>query len=1053
MEINHLAQQYIYWPEVENKYQRNVDISKITLGEAHDMINDVSSQKKVHVADRVIRFYSLNEILAKVRQNENEILSTEAIALYDNYRQEIDDLSKKMFTYVFTICMMEARHNRDYGAINEKKESMKRELEGSEEYPFTSAGYAKLDADCDARMSEFKEEYLSEQYKQYFPDDAQFERYKLFHSFIEPLANLRDYDRDAVHSEFVPMLQKEPFNTLTVGEMLDFSKVLFAHNNFAGGYGGQAWSEIAAHGCKFVNGEINAEVFVDQAFSLEHNNGQIFNKDLVFRCDRRKSWYTYGMSHYQGENSCDDTQLLLNAQHQGQLLSVLSSEFSSECVREAQYEDEKGFFKSLEESGLVEKGFSYKSTLMEALENNLNNWQNIQSNFFERNPDFKEKIAPYLKSADPFNASVIMDNLRIDRHSTLELDDDNRKFYQIMNKVIADNMGQPALKASEEVSKEKPEFVFEYYDTKAVPAEKQVKEVLGNKAFNLMKMHEMDLPVPQATVFPATNSASFFNNKTEWNKQLRPALKELSDKMIDKKGNPVLCSVRSGSAISMPGMMDTILNVGIDDSNYDYFCKKMGKKVVNQCAIKFMNLFSKSYLNENFEFSDNFNKALFQFRTLLDKHGVEQNFKNQFPLNAQVQYKLCLHAVFKSWHSERATAYRNHHNIAHDIGTAAIVQEMVFGNLNNQSCTGVAFSRDCISGEKGIIGEFLVKAQGEDVVSGAVTPTNIKEMQAIFPNAYSQLVEICQRLEKETGDIQDIEFTIENNQLYILQKRKAVCSSMAQTRLSQELHEAGLLAKEEMLKSIKVDSLLPQDIVDYGTNSPSAKGLVANPGVLRGIVVHSEADIEKYQSLYDQHKNEKNFGWIFYAPLTSPEHAPIMIKTDAFVTGNGGFTSHAAILARSWKKPCVVGIGDAPQTLLNPGSIVTVDATNGKIYDNMLPLASNNNEQVKHIVDTLLEHYEVNLDNLQQDNPFQRVLDEINNNKTWMENYEACKFVELKKPETEKFLDLSSKIAIMILKHQQKVDNVVKPVVTETVTPVSEETAETVEASKKRLVV
>jgi phosphohistidine swiveling domain-containing protein len=1053
MEINHLAQQYIYWPEVENKYQRNVDISKITLGEAHDMINEVSSQKKVHVADRVIRFYSLNEVLAKIRQNENEILSTEAVTLYDNYRQEIDDLSKKMFTYIFTICMMEARHNRDYSAINEKKESMKRELEGSEEYPFTSAGYAKLDADCDSKMSEFKEEYLSEQYKQYFPDEAEFERYKLFHSFIEPLANLRDYDRGDVHSEFVPMLAKEPFSALTVGEMLKFSKVLFAHNNFAGGYGGQAWSEIAEHGNKFVHGEINAEVFVDQAFSLEHNNGQIFNKDLIFRCDRKKAWNNYSMDYYQGENQCDDAQLLLNAQHQGQLLSVLAGDFSASKVRDAHYDDDREFFKSLEESGLLPKGFDYRSQLVEALENNLSNWTNIQSNFFERNPDFKEKIAPYLKSADPFNASAIMDNLRIDRHSTMELSSENKQFYQIMDKIVADNMGVALNKKVEEVAKEKPAFVFEYYDTKAVPAEKQVKEILGNKAFNLMKMHEMDLPVPQATVFPATNSASFFNNKTEWNKQLRPALKELADKMVDKKGNPVLCSVRSGSAISMPGMMDTILNVGIDDSNYDYFCKKMGKKVVNQCAIKFMSLFSKSYLNENFEFSDNFNKALFQFRTLLDKHDVEQNFKTQFPLNAQVQYKLCLHAVFKSWHSERATAYRNHHNVSHDIGTAAIVQEMVFGNLNNNSCTGVAFSRDCISGKSGIIGEFLVKAQGEDVVSGAVTPTDIKEMPAIFPDAYKQLVDICQRLEKETGDIQDIEFTIENNQLYILQKRKAVCSSMAQTNLSQELHEQGLLAKEEMLKSIKVDSLLPQDIVDYGTTSPTAKGLVANPGVLRGIVVHNEADMITYQDLYNQHKNEKNFGWIFYAPQTSPEHAPIMIKTDAFVTGNGGFTSHAAILARSWKKPCVVGIGEPSQTLLNPGSIVTVDATNGKIYDNMLPLASNNNDQVQTIVKTLLDHYEVNLDNLQQDNPFQKVLDEINDNKTWMENYDACKFVDEKKPETTKFLDLSSKIAIMILKHQQKTEvTVEQPQAVAEVQPQAE-TVEAVEASKRRLVV
>jgi pyruvate, orthophosphate dikinase len=1015
MEIQKLAQQYIYWPEVKNKYQNNMDISQVTIEEIFPLLETRSTATKTSVSNDIIRFYSLNEALAKARQDEHDVLSVDSLKLYDAYKNEIDNLSQKMFTYVFMICMMEARHCQDFRRFIEYKDNIHYEISSFDYNTDEEYKQAK-----EKKLQELIEENLEFNYRDFFPEEATYNKFVKFHKLVGQLHEIgNSYSRDVALTKLLPLMKEQDIYSLNLTEAFSFLHTLFIKNNFSSGFGGPAWASIIDHGHKFVKGDINAEVFVDQAFSLEHNGGQIFNKDIIFHVQKKHYWYTWNNEQkFTNNYRLPDNQFLLNSQHHGQMNNFLFNDYPKNFSTKA---SKKGKLEEYQSLGLIPRDIdndSYQS-MISMTEHNLQALQEIKNLFIYDNPGFIDSLKTMMGKSGSFELHTVLEGARKNGKEVLSFPDSEKDTLFLTSHVIGIHNQSQYHNTNSETKKEKPAFVFEYYDTKAVPAEKQVKEVLGNKAFNLMKMHEMNLPVPKAWVFPATNAHSSFKNKTLWNKNLKLALPVLAQEFQDKKGNPVLCSVRSGSAISMPGMMDTILNVGIDDSNYDYFCKKMGKKVVNQCVIKFMGLFAKSYLNEHIDFSDNFHKALFQFRAVLDKHGVEQNFNNFFPLSAKEQYTMCLHAVFKSWHSERATAYRNHHGIPHDIGTAAIVQEMVFGNLNNQSCTGVAFSRDCISGEKGIIGEFLVKAQGEDVVSGAVTPTNIKEMQAIFPNAYNQLIEICQRLEKETGDIQDIEFTIENNQLYILQKRKAVCSGIAQAKLNRELHEQGLMDKEAMLKGISIDSLLPQDRVNTGDSLPAVSGLIANPGVLRGIVVHNESDMLTYQDLYNQHKHEKNFGWIFYAPLTSPEHAPIMIKTDAFVTGNGGFTSHAAILARSWKKPCVVGVGEENAMHFQPGNLVTLDATHGHIYSGFLPLREGDDLHIKEMVNTLLEHYKVDLPSIEHNNPFQQVLDDINNQPSWMENLKGSEAIANNNTvKTEHFMDLSNKIALMIAKAQ-----------------------------------
>ena len=1025
MEIKNLAQQYIYWPEVDNRYQQNIDMSDVKIGELLPMLKEIIEEPQSSVTDSIITFYGLNETLARLRQEENEVLGASTLELYKTYVDETEKLSKKMFSYVLMICIMEARHCRDYSELNG--------LENQYKYEPAYENGTELEREALKKEAqekiEIEKDKLIDKYMSILPSEGKVDRekFKLFHNIIAPLSGLDSYSRNQIQLDLLPVLSEAPYNQLTVHDMLVSVKAIFDYNNFSSSsYGGKAWANIAEHGVKFVEGKLNAEVFVDQAFSLEHNGGQIFNKKIMFKPVDSYYWRSANLDDNDSMDHSNEgvlnSQLCLNAQHQGQLLSLLKNDYSLSIHDIMKSLDVKGMKKSgMLPDSVTEDNFD---SVGELIKENLRGLKSIFGEYRERNPKIVEKLDRFNVNIPAVDMYTVLNGCKTkDRNDgAVFLADRYKGFHKLTNHIITKGYKHASYQNTD--PQVPYEFSFDYLDTKAVPAEKMDKKLLGNKAFGLAEMHEKELPVPNALVFPATNAASFYNEKAKWVNSLRPHLNKITDYFKDKDGNPIACSVRSGSAVSMPGMMDTILNVGIDDSNYPYFCEKMGVKVVNECVTKFMSLFSKSLLGEDIKFSEHFSKALFQFRDVLSKHEIAQDYESTFPLNARQQYKWCLQAVFSSWHSERANAYRDHQGISHDIGTAAIVQQMVFGNLNEKSCTGVVFSRDCISGEKGIIGEFLPKAQGEDVVSGAVTPKNIREMQAFNPKAYGKLLEICESLEKETGDIQDIEFTIENGDLYILQKRKAVCSSLAQSKLNQELYDLGLISKEQMLKSIKLDSLISKDVVDSTGRQIEGQGLVGNPGVMRGIVVRNESEMQEYSELYEANKRDVNFGWIFYAPETSPEHAPIMLKTQAFITSNGGFTSHAAILSRSWDKPCVVGMGDVNNPLFESGSLITVDANNGHVYRGIVPLKESNNTEITEIVNRVLEHYKVNLEEVSANNPFESLLTEINSSKSWMEKLQNAqpKQEEAAKPKINKFVSLGQKVAMMLVKAQEQED-------------------------------
>ena len=428
-------------------------------------------------------------------------------------------------------------------------------------------------------------------------------------------------------------------------------------------------------------------------------------------------------------------------------------------------------------------------------------------------------------------------------------------------------------------------------------------------------------------VFDTKTCLSYLANPKFFDTNYKKINTTISEYLVDDDNNPLLVSVRSGAPVSMPGMMDSILNVGIDDETYPKLCSIYGKEMINECVFSFMHQFCSSKLGLEIKFPKNLMKALDKFAEILIKNDISCNRKNDFPLNKEAQVKLCVEAVFDSWNSPRAIAWRNEKKFSHDMGTAATIQKMVFGNKNENSLTTVIFSRDCISGDKNIMGEYLVKAQGEDLVSGRRTPLPIQELKTTMPDIYKQIEYIAKVLEVEKKAIQDLEITVEDGNVYLLQMRNAVVSPEAQLALAKELNLnlLDVVQPKNLIGDVKVDT----------NQEPEFKGLAASPGLISGIIVKDEKDVQKF----------KNSGkpLIFFSNQALPEHAPIMIATDAFITEFGGATSHAAILARSMGKPCVVGIG---KQSIKTGDILTIDAINGKIWKGELSIILNQKDAI-----------------------------------------------------------------------------------------------------------
>ncbi len=499
-----------------------------------------------------------------------------------------------------------------------------------------------------------------------------------------------------------------------------------------------------------------------------------------------------------------------------------------------------------------------------------------------------------------------------------------------------------------------------------------MRNLLGGKGANLAEMTEIGLPVPQGFTITTEACTQYYEDGRKINDEIMSQamdgvkwMEEVNGKKFGDLKNPLLVSVRSGARASMPGMMDTILNLGLNDEVVEAMIAgnpdPAFARFVYDSYRRFIQMFSdvvmevgKKYFEELIDQMKEKKGVKFDVElTAEDLKELAGQFKAEykkqlgqdFPSDPVEQLKLAIEAVFKSWDNPRANVYRRDNDIPYSWGTAVNVMPMVFGNLNDESGTGVAFTRDPATGENKLMGEFLINAQGEDVVAGVRTPMPIAEMEAKFPEAYAEFIKVCETLENHYHDMQDMEFTVENKKLYMLQCRNGKRTAPAALKIACDLVDEGHKTEEEavlMIDPRNLDTLLhPQfDAAALKAATPIGKGLGASPGAACGKVVFTADDAVAWA--------ERGEKVVLVRLETSPEDITGMKAAQGILTVRGGMTSHAAVVARGMGTCCVSGCGDiamdeenkkftlAGQTFTE-GSEISIDGTTGNIYAGLIP--------------------------------------------------------------------------------------------------------------------
>ena len=496
-----------------------------------------------------------------------------------------------------------------------------------------------------------------------------------------------------------------------------------------------------------------------------------------------------------------------------------------------------------------------------------------------------------------------------------------------------------------------------------------MRELLGGKGANLAEMTGLGLPVPQGFTITTEACTQYYEDGREINAEIQAQINEYIEKMEEITGkkfgdkeNPLLVSVRSGARASMPGMMDTILNLGLNEDVVEVIAKKSNNpRWAWDCYRRFIQMYSdvvmevgKKYFEELIDkmkaergvtydvelTADDLKELAGQF-----KAEYKEKIGQDFPDDPKEQLMGAVNAVFRSWDNPRANVYRRDNDIPYSWGTAVNVQSMAFGNMGDDCGTGVAFTRDPATGEKKLMGEFLINAQGEAVVAGVRTPMPIAKMAEEFPEAFEQFQNVCQTLENHYRDMQDMEFTVENKKLYMLQTRNGKRTAQAALKIACDLVDEGMRTEEEAVAMIdprNLDTLLhPQfDAAALKAATPIGKGLGASPGAACGKIVFTAEDAENWNA-----NGEKV---VLVRLETSPEDITGMKASQGILTVRGGMTSHAAVVARGMGTCCVSGCGDIAMDEANKkftlagkefheGDYISIDGSTGNIYDGVIP--------------------------------------------------------------------------------------------------------------------
>lgn len=506
-------------------------------------------------------------------------------------------------------------------------------------------------------------------------------------------------------------------------------------------------------------------------------------------------------------------------------------------------------------------------------------------------------------------------------------------------------------------------YVYSFHEGNAT-----MRSLLGGKGANLAEMVRIGLPVPMGFTVTTEACLNYYDEGEKISEnmlsQIFEALENLEKEMGKRLGDnqdPLLVSVRSGAVISMPGMMDTILNLGLNDESvkglaaktdnerfaydsYRRFIQMFGNVVMEVEHNKFETIIESVKQKKNIVQDTEMDAEGWQQVIKLYKEKIKEETGREFPQDPKEQLLMAVEAVFKSWNNQRAKVYRRINKIPDDLGTAVNVQTMVFGNKGDDSGTGVAFTRNPSTGENKVYGEFLMNAQGEDVVAGIRTPQSIEQLKDVMPNVYKQFTDVCNLLENHYRDMQDIEFTIENGKLFILQTRSGKRTAQAAVKIAVDLEKEGLINKEEAILRVpagQLETLLHRRIDPNAKVEAVAKGLPASPGAASGYVVFDPDEAEAMGN-----EGQKV---ILVRTETTPDDIHGIVLAQGVLTSRGGMTSHAAVVARGMGKPCVSGCEaikidyekgefQVGNTVVKKGDIISIDGSTGEVMIGEVPM-------------------------------------------------------------------------------------------------------------------
>lgn len=514
-------------------------------------------------------------------------------------------------------------------------------------------------------------------------------------------------------------------------------------------------------------------------------------------------------------------------------------------------------------------------------------------------------------------------------------------------------------------------FVFAFEE-----GNKSQKNLLGGKGSNLAEMTNIGLPVPEGFTLSTEACIQYYEDDKKITEEVKSqideqliALEKKTGKIFGSVENPLLVSVRSGAAISMPGMMDTILNLGLNDEtvegmkiltqngrfaydSYRRFIQMFSDVVLNISKHNFDMIFDQQKYIKNVE--NDYDLTEEDLKSIIDQYKkiVLENAGIEFPNDPREQLYMAINAVFDSWNNQRAIIYRKANGIPDELGTGVNIQSMVYGNKGDECGTGVAFTRNPSTGEKGVFGEFLLNAQGEDVVAGIRTPMSIHEMKNVMPKVYDDFINTCEILETHYKDMQDIEFTIENMKLYLLQTRTGKRTAKAAINIAVDMVNEGIISKEEAIMRVEpqqIDKMLHPNFDEEAIKAAVliGSGLPASPGAASGRIYFYPEDVVE--------ANKTGIKGILVRQETSPEDIEGMIHAEGILTSRGGMTSHAAVVARGMGKCCVAGCSEvivneskkemlANGVVYHEGDWISLNGSTGKIYEGAIAVSKANVE-------------------------------------------------------------------------------------------------------------